>query len=118
MVAETPWPGAPKRTPLSYCLQSIPSVRDGEYSAIMPPGSGRAVILPESAASDADQLYKRLQAAVSSRPIGQAGRLKLSAGIAELKAEDDGVSFFERADEALYRAKDAGKGTAVASGGG
>ena len=79
-------------------------------------GDEFAVILPESAASDADQLYKRLQAAVSSRPIGQAGRLKLSAGIAELKAEDDGVSFFERADEALYRAKDAGKGTAVASG--
>ena len=49
-------------------------------------------------------------------PIGQAWRLKLSAGIAELKAEDDGVSFFQRADEALYRAKDAGKGTAVASG--
>ena len=79
-------------------------------------GDEFAVILPESAASDADQLYKRLQAAVSSRPIGQAGRLKLSAGIAELKAEDDGVSFFERADEALYRAKDAGKGTAVGSG--
>jgi len=79
-------------------------------------GDEFAVILPESAASDADQLYKRLQAAVSSRPIGQAGRLKLSAGIAELKAEDDGVSFFQRADEALYRAKDAGKGTAVASG--
>ncbi len=79
-------------------------------------GDEFAVILPESAATDADQLYKRLQAAVSSRPIGQAGRLKLSAGIAELKAEDDGVSFFQRADEALYRAKDAGKGTAVASG--
>lgn len=79
-------------------------------------GDEFAVILPESAASDAAQLYKRLQVAVSSRPIGQAGRLKLSAGIAELKAEDDGVSFFERADEALYRAKSTGKGTAVASG--
>ena len=78
-------------------------------------GDEFAVILPESAASDADQLYKRLQAAVSSRPIGQAGRLKLSAGIAELKADDDGVNFFQRADEALYRAKSTGKGTAVAS---
>ncbi len=79
-------------------------------------GDEFAVILPESAASDADQLYKRLQAAVSSRTIGQAGRLKLSAGIAELKAEDDGVSFFERADEALYRAKNAGKGMAATAG--
>ena len=80
-------------------------------------GDEFAVILPESSVSDADQLYRRLQTAVSSRPLGQAGRLRLSAGIAELQAEDDGVTFFQRADEALYRAKDAGKGTAVAAGG-
>lgn len=80
-------------------------------------GDEFAAILPESVPSDADQLYKRLQAAVSSRPIGQAGRLRLSAGIAELKPDDDAVTFFQRADEALYHAKDAGKGTVVASGG-
>ena len=36
-------------------------------------GDEFAVILPESALADADQLYRRLQAAVSSRPVGQAG---------------------------------------------
>jgi diguanylate cyclase len=39
----------------------------------------------------------------------------LSAGVAELRPEDDGRSFFERADEALYRAKEAGKGRVVAA---
>jgi len=79
-------------------------------------GDEFAVILPESAVADAEALYRRLQAAVSSRPVGQAGRLQLSAGVAELQAEDDAVNFFQRADEALYRAKDAGKGTVVAAG--
>ena len=77
-------------------------------------GDEFAVILPEASVTDADQLYKRVSNAVSARPVGQAGRLHLSAGMTELKPEDDAVSFFERADEALYRAKAAGKATAVA----
>jgi GGDEF domain-containing protein len=67
-----------------------------------------------SVASDADQLYHRLLGAVGSRPVGQAGRLSVSAGIAELRDEDDPTKFFERADEALYRAKERGKAQVVA----
>ena len=77
-------------------------------------GDEFAVILPESSVHDADQLYKRLEHAISIRPVGQAGRLHLSAGVTELRPDDDAISFFERADEALYRAKGAGKGTVVA----
>jgi diguanylate cyclase (GGDEF)-like protein len=78
-------------------------------------GDEFAVILPESSIEDADQLYRRLQNAVGSRPIGQAGKLFLSAGVAELRAEDDPVAFFQRADQALYRAKEAGKGRVVSA---
>jgi diguanylate cyclase (GGDEF)-like protein len=78
-------------------------------------GDEFAVILPESSLEDADQLYRRIQNAVSSRPLGQAGKLYLSAGVAELRPEDDPVSFFQRADDALYRAKEAGKGRVVAA---
>ena len=78
-------------------------------------GDEFAVILPESTLNDADQLYRRLQSAVSSRPLGEAGRLSLSAGIAELRPGDDTTSFFERADEALYRAKEQGKAQVVES---
>jgi diguanylate cyclase (GGDEF)-like protein len=76
-------------------------------------GDEFAVILPESSAGDADQLYHRLRGAVSSRPVGQAGRLFVSAGVAELESNDDPTAFFERADEALYRAKELGKGQVV-----
>ena len=76
-------------------------------------GDEFATIMPEGSLEDACGLSKRLQAAVSSRPIVQAGRLEISAGVAELIASDDAASFFERADEALYRAKEAGKGRVV-----
>ena len=78
-------------------------------------GDEFAVILPESTLADADQLYRRLQATLSARPIGQAGRLSFSAGVAELKPEDDTTVFFERADEALYTAKERGKAQVVVS---
>ena len=78
-------------------------------------GDEFAVILPESALNDADQLYRRIQNAISSRPLGQGGKLFLSAGVAELRAEDDPVAFFQRADDALYRAKEAGKGRVVSA---
>jgi diguanylate cyclase (GGDEF)-like protein len=78
-------------------------------------GDEFAVILPESKLADADQLYARLRKAVSSRPVGQAGPLTISAGVAELQPEDDAIAFFQRADHALYGAKEAGKGQVVAA---
>jgi diguanylate cyclase (GGDEF)-like protein len=79
-------------------------------------GDEFAVILPESTLADGDQLYRRIQAAVAARPIAQVSQLHLSAGVAELRAEDDAASFFQRADKALYRAKGSGKGQVVAAG--
>jgi diguanylate cyclase (GGDEF)-like protein len=78
-------------------------------------GDEFAVILPESSLADGDQLYRRIEHAVTSRPIADVGTLRLSAGVAEVRAEDDPVSFFQRADDALYRAKEAGKGRVVSA---
>jgi diguanylate cyclase (GGDEF)-like protein len=80
-------------------------------------GDEFAVILPESTLGDAEQLYRRVQFAVGSRPLGPFERVHLSAGIAELRHEDDAKTFFERADEALYRAKEGGKGRFSAANG-
>ena len=78
-------------------------------------GDEFAVILPESGLADAEQLYRRLQRAAATRRTASADGLRLSAGITELAPGDDAVSFFERADGALYRAKEAGKGRSYAS---
>jgi diguanylate cyclase (GGDEF)-like protein len=72
-------------------------------------GDEFAIILPEAAAGHAAQLYERVEKAVSATPIGSMPRLTLSGGIAELIDGDDSTTFFERADDALYRAKQAGK---------
>ena len=98
---------------LAQLAERVMSVVRGSDIACRVGGDEFAVILPESTQADAEQLYRRLQFAVSSRPTGPAERLHLSAGIAELRPEDDAVSFFERSDEALYRAKEAGKAQAV-----
>jgi diguanylate cyclase (GGDEF)-like protein len=78
-------------------------------------GDEFAVILPESKLGDADQLYGRLRTAMSSKPVGEAGPLTMSAGMAELQPDDDAIAFFQRADHALYGAKEAGKGQVVAA---
>jgi diguanylate cyclase (GGDEF)-like protein len=80
-------------------------------------GDEFAVILPESTLTDADQLYRRLQHAVSSRPMDQVGTVSLSAGIADLLPADDSRTFFQRADDALYRAKENGKGQVASANG-
>jgi diguanylate cyclase (GGDEF)-like protein len=73
-------------------------------------GDEFAVILPESSALDADQLYRRVQSSMRGTALGpDEDRLRLSAGIAELQHGDTAAGLFERADAALYRAKDQGK---------
>jgi len=100
---------------LAEAAERVRDVVRGADIACRIGGDEFAVILPESGRQDAERLHARIQAAVSDRPMGQAGRLRLSAGIAELQSADDSVAFFERADEALYRAKEAGKGQAVSA---
>jgi diguanylate cyclase (GGDEF)-like protein len=73
-------------------------------------GDEFAVILPESTAQDAEQLYRRVQSSMRGTSLGpDEERLRLSAGIAELQHGDTAAGLFERADAALYRAKDQGK---------
>jgi len=80
-------------------------------------GDEFAVILPESGAGDAELLSERIARAISARPIGQADTIYISAGVAESRSDDGAKDLFERADEALYRAKGLGKGRTVAANG-
>jgi diguanylate cyclase (GGDEF)-like protein len=80
-------------------------------------GDEFGVILPESAQIDAERLAERIGRAISGRLIVQAGTIHVSAGVAELRPEDGAPELFQRADDALYRAKDAGKARTVAADG-
>ncbi|MGH3050967.1 MAG: diguanylate cyclase [Gaiellaceae bacterium] len=80
-------------------------------------GDEFAVILPEAGARDAELLAQRIARAVSTSPVASAGTLLLSAGVAELREGDTANGLFERADQALYRAKELGKARTVAADG-
>jgi diguanylate cyclase (GGDEF)-like protein len=75
-------------------------------------GDEFAVILPESGLEDARQLFDRLLAAIGTRPLAAGESGSVSGGIAALERDDDPKALFQRADEALYRAKRDGKGRA------
>lgn len=72
------------------------------------------IVLPESALADGEHLYRRLQFAVAGKLVNGEGRARVAAGIAELRPEDDAVSFLQRAETALERALEEQSGEAEA----
>ncbi len=72
-------------------------------------GDEFAVIMPESSSEDASQLFDRMHDAVATMSVPGGHKVRVSAGIAELRHGETAAGLFERADSALYRAKDQGK---------
>jgi diguanylate cyclase (GGDEF)-like protein len=72
-----------------------------------------AVILPDAGRVDAESTFARVQATLLRQPLEPAPSVTLSGGIAEAEGEDDALALYHRAEEALGRAKAAGRGTAA-----
>ena len=100
---------------LSEVAERLRSVVRGADIPCRVGGDEFAVILPESALEDAERLFHRLQFAINSQHVARVAQLGISAGMAELGRDDDATSLFRRADQALYRAKGAGRGRVMAA---
>ncbi len=72
-------------------------------------GDEFAVIMPESTAEDAAQLFERMHDGLVGMPVPGGQTVRVSAGIGELRHGETAAGLFERADSALYRAKEQGK---------
>ena len=72
-------------------------------------GDEFAVIMPESTTEDAGQLFQRMHDSLATMSVPGGHVVRVSAGIAELRHGETAAGLFERADSALYRAKDLGK---------
>jgi len=75
-------------------------------------GEEFVVLLPETSAKDACTVMDKLRSHISSLPFhfrGEPVTVTFSAGLAEFMPGDSEESVFERADRALYQAKDAGR---------
>lgn len=81
-------------------------------------GGGRfAVVRPGSEDGDAAELFRAFQAELGGHPVGDAGVVSVSGGVAELSTRDDAESLAARAETALAEAKAGGRGTVVVTGG-
>lgn len=67
------------------------------------------VLCPETTAEEAAQLAERLRAATRAKPFEGGRTHTISAGVAAFREGDDLDALLNRADAALYRAKNAGR---------
>ena len=75
-------------------------------------GEEFALLLPQTDAQGALVIAERIRQMLEEQPFeinGQAYRLQVSAGVAEVRVGDDAGTLLGRADEALYRSKAAGR---------
>lgn len=89
----------------------IEQIRDPDY-LFRVGGEEFVLLLPNTGIASARPLVERVRAAVGdsgfhfeSKPVP----MTISAGLAEIRSEDDGETLFARADDALYRAKKSGR---------
>lgn len=82
-------------------------------------GEEFAVIMPGGDLAEAIDVANRLRRSFASLPIGIGSKTKfhatVSIGVAELRDDDDEERLFQRADEALYRAKQSGRNRVMKS---
>jgi diguanylate cyclase (GGDEF)-like protein len=100
---------------LSEVAERLRSVVRGADIPSRVGGDEFAVIMPESSLEDAERFFRRLQLAIQGQPVARVPNLAISAGMAELRRDDDATSLFRRVDQALYRAKRAGRGRIMAA---
>ncbi len=72
-------------------------------------GEEFVVLLRAATASDAALAFERLRVAVQGHTFPRVGRITVSAGFTDVRAGDSPTSAFERADKAVYHAKQNGR---------
>lgn len=72
------------------------------------------LLLPETRLADAANLVERLQASLARQPFGASGVISCSFGVCEHDPGEAVDQLIRRVDQALYRAKAAGRGQSVA----
>ena len=75
-------------------------------------GEEFVVLLSNTEARGAHQVAERIRLAIKNRPVNYNGRTistTISIGVAQLGHDEGPLSFFERADAALYDAKNSGR---------
>ncbi|MES9958552.1 MAG: GGDEF domain-containing protein, partial [Sedimenticola sp.] len=70
-------------------------------------------VLPGTQIDGAAYLAERCRQAVSSHPLEDVDEVTISCGVVQYESGESAESLLKRADECLYRAKDAGRNRVV-----
>ena len=82
-------------------------------------GEEMAIIMPDTTLTEATKLMEQIRQALDSSRLTYKGntetigKVTVSAGIATLRAADEAYSLLDRADKALYAAKESGRNKVV-----
>lgn len=79
-------------------------------------GEEFVVVLPGTSVLDAERVARTLQRTFATQLEGPGGEVTASMGVAELDRDETVRQWLSRADEALYRAKQAGRDRIVTAG--
>jgi len=90
---------------LKTLAEGVRSVVRGVDIACRVGGDEFGVLLPEASVLEARHLEKRLHATFVKRPIAHQPCVGWTTGIAELQAEENATSLFNRADQAMLARK-------------
>ena len=71
------------------------------------------LLLPATEIAEAGLFAERIRIAIEGEPFATAGRITISAGVAQLRAGDDIDSLLQQVDSVLYRAKQEGRNRVV-----
>jgi diguanylate cyclase (GGDEF)-like protein/PAS domain S-box-containing protein len=91
-----------------------PNLRDSDALARWG-GDEFVIITHHCGEAETLTLAEKLRDIVRAQPFGDAGPVTVSAGVAELRPDDDLDTWLSRADHALYEAKAAGRNAVRAS---
>ncbi len=80
-------------------------------------GEEFVVLCDRCSQAGAVELAEQLRQVVAAEPFEELGAVTVSIGVAQQREGDDVAALIHRADEAMYRAKQAGRNTVVADGG-
>lgn len=107
---------------LRLVAQAIEQLTQGIGYAARYGGEEFVVLLPNMALGNAIEVAERIREFVANKSLKARnssqtiGRVTLSLGAAQMRPAESIDSLFERADKALYRAKDAGRNCVMADG--
>jgi diguanylate cyclase (GGDEF)-like protein len=97
---------------LGELARRLTTTADVTAAVVRTGGDGFAVLLPGEGRAEAETVFARFKADLLRQPPSGAS-VEVSAGIASARQGERAVSLLVRAQQALRRAKEAGKSTAM-----